>query len=539
MAGAIDYPISKPGDIYGGHYGVVTSYTLYGETYPGAYAGAYSASIGGSYEGMDNSLKIIINGMLTAARNEEARELALFQRYINLIPENTKLRKDFEGLIRSKNYSQAFDTLIKTYSKMYDFNKTLKENQDMFNEINDLFLTRPFLYGLMDQLGRSSHKGNSKTYKATFGKINLSMTGAQLVQSIIDEIEQEVVEKKRLQGDKLKRYKNFLKQMKTFIEEIFIDAYGIEALNNSLSTLENNSAIKKKRSAGNGKKANVPLNQLIYEIIYGQLNGMGLEVIIDFNSGGVRTGSIRNNGGDIKADDVILMSANGSFTLDSNPQLKQEVSKMTEKYELDEFLARGAFEDNFIVMVSGKDQSTSLDFNNQFSNANKTVGFAENASLNKRIPDIEMFSSVSGVDTQGLIFALSNLASDLVCAGEDGAVKQALGAMCANWMFDDIGELIINVPMTNNSNKICVYNISGRYYTLSDILKKTLAKIKGVSNTDLVKVNLSFPKDSSYSETALSVDEGTPRWEAVRGYIMKNTTIGFDLRTKNLFNAFY
>lgn len=539
MAGAVNYPISKPGDIYSGHYGVVTSYTLYDGTYPGAYAGEYSASVGGPYAGINDSLKIIINGMLTAARNEEAREQALFQRYINLIPENTKLRKDFEGLIRSKNYSLAFDTLIKTYSRMYDFNKTLKENQSIFNEINDLFLTRPFLYGLMDQLGRSSHKGNSKAYTATFRSIDLSITGSQLVQSIIDEIEQEVVSKKRLQGDKLKRYKSFLKQMKTFIEEIFIDAYGIDVLNNSLSALENNSVIKKKRSKNGGKKANVPLNQLIYERIYGQLNGMGLEVIIDLNDGGVRTGNIKKDGGDIKADDVILMSANGSFTLDENPQLKQEVGKMTEKYELDEFLARGAFEDNFIIMVSGKDQSTSLDFNNKFSNANRTVGFAENSSLNKRIPDIEMFSSVSGVDTQGLIFALSNLASDLVCAGEDGAVKQALGAMCANWMFDDIGELIVDVPMTNSSNKICVYNVSGSYYTLSDILKKTLAKIKGISNTDLVKVNLNFPKDSSYNKTALTTEEGTPRWEAVRSYIMKNTTIGFELRTKNLFNAFH
>ena len=536
MAGAINYPISKPKDIYGDYYGVVTSYTLYGETYPGAYATEYSASIGGQYTGINNSINIIINAMTAAAENEAERELSLLQAYINLIPENTKLRRDFEQLIYNKNYSQAFDTLIKVYSKMYDFNKTLKENQDIFNEINDLYLTRPFLYGLMDELGRTSHKGGNTI---PFDDIDLSITGSQLVQLIMDRIEKEVKEKSRLQNKDFKKYKNFLDKMRIFIEEIFIDAYGIDVLSNSLEDLENHSKIKKKRTESGGKNANVPLNILIYNQIYGKLNGMGLEVIIDLTNGGVQTGYITKNKQDIKTDDVILMSAKGEFVLDENPKLKEEVKNMTEKYQLDDFLARGAFQDNFIVMVSGKDQSTSPDFNGKFSPSNTTIGFAEDSSLNKRMLDIEQFSTTSGVDTSGLMFALVNLASDLVCAGEQESVKQALGALCANWMFDDIGDLIINVPMTNSAKKICVYNISGRYYLLSDILKETLAKIKGISTTDLVKVNLKVPANSSYTEKALSTEEGTPRWNAVKNYIMSNTKLGFELRTKNLFEAFY
>ena len=538
MAGAIDYPISRPDDIYGKPYGVLTSYTLFGETYPGAYANSVHASVGGQYGGMVHGLEIIIKAMTTAANNEEAREAALFQRYINLIPENTKLRKDFEVLINSKNYSQAFDTLIKTYSRMYDFNRTLKENQDIFNEINDLYLTRPFMYGLMDELGRSSHKGNSASYTATFEKIDLSMTGEQLINKIINGIEQQVINEKRLNEQELERYKKFLSAMRQFIQEIFIDSYGIDSLYNSLSDLENTKAIKSKRAKDKGKNANTPLNELIYNQISGLLNGKGLEVLIDFN-GGVKTGDIKNKGQDIKTDDIILMTAEGSLVFADNPTLKQDVKNITEKYELDDFLLRGAFEDNFIIMTSAKDQSISADFNNKFSAANTTIKFAEPARLTQRIADIRQFGEVSGTNVDDLIFALVNLASDLVCAGEEGMVRQALGTLCINWMFDDIGELIINVPMSNSAQKICVYNVSGRYYTLSDILKTTIAKIKGKTATDLIKINLKIPASSSYNSIAQTTKEGTPRWDAVRNYIVSNTRLGFELRAKNLFEAFY
>lgn len=538
MAGAIDYPITKPDNIYGGPYGVLTSYTLYGETYSGAYANSIHASVGGQYGGMVHGLEVVIKAMTTAAENEESREEALFQRYINLIPENTILRREFEGLIHSKNYSQAFDTLIKTYSKMYDFNKTLKENQDIFNEINDLYLTRPFMFGLMDELGRSSHKGNSSSYKATFREIDLAITGEELIDRIISGVERQVIEEKRLKGTELERYRKFLLTMKNFIQEIFIDSYGVDSLYNSLTELENTKAIKSKRTKDKGKNANTSLNELIFNQLSGLLNGKGLEVLIDFN-GGVKTGDITNKGQDIKTDDIILMTAEGSLAFVDNPTLKQDVKNITTKYELDEFLSKGAFEDNFIIMTSAKDQSMSADFNNKFSSANSTIKFAEPARLTQRIADIRQFGEVSGTGVDDLIFALVNLASDLVCAGEEGMVRQALGTLCVNWMFDDIGELIINVPMANSAQKICVYNVSGRYYTLSDILKTTIAKVKGKTQTDLVKTNLKIPASSTYSSIAQNTEEGKPRWDAVRNYIMSNTTLGFELRAKNLFEAFY
>lgn len=534
MAGAVDYPISKPGNIYSAPYGVLTSYTLFGETYPGAYANSMHVSVGGQYGGMNHGLELIIKAMTTAAENEAAREEALFQQYINLIPENTKLRKDFESLISNKNYSQAFDTLMKTYTKMYDFNKTLKENQDIFTEINDLYLSGHFVRSLMDEVGRSSYQTNKA---ANFNKIDLNMTGNQFIENIIQRVEQQVIDQKRLKDAELKRYQVFLSKMKEFISEIFIDSYGIDSLSNSLKELEGNDKIKAKRREKKGKHADAPLNELIYNQVWGMLNGMGLEVVIDLN-GGVQTGSIKDRGQNIKTDDIILMSASGSLVFEDNPSLKTEVENITSKYELDDFLARGAFKDNFIIMTSAKDQSLSSDFNNKFTK--NTIKFAEEAQLEQRILDIRQFGAASGAGgVDDLIFALANLGSDLVCAGEQGAVKQALGALCVNWMFDDIGELIVNVPMTNNAQKICVYNVSGRYYTLSGILTQTIGKIKGQSTADLVKVNLTVPASSSYSDIAQDTEEGIPRWDAVRNHIMSNTKLGFELRTKNLFNAFY
>ena len=531
MAGAVDYPISAPtmSDLYNMPYGVLTKYIFLNHAYTGAYKDDVSVHID-DYNGMNAAIDIIINLFETAADNEEARETALFQTYIDLIPEKTQLRNDFDMLIKNKQYSQAFDTLQKVMQKMYDFDKSLEENQKLFAKNNDLFLTGNFLHSVIDQLGRTSHVTNKA---ADFRDINLSITGEQLINNIIQQVREQA--EKRLNNNEIKQYEKYLDRIADYIREIFIDSYGIDSLQNSLQDLEKNKNIIDKRKEA--KYSNVPLNRLIYNQVYGLLNGMGLEVNIDLNGGGVKTGKITGAKGMIKSDDIILMTTHHTLTFQENPQLKEELQTLNTKYDLDEFLQRGDFKDNFIIMTSAKDQSFSSGFNNKFGK--NAIKFAEQASLTERIADIRMFASSAGAIGPGindLIFALVNLEHDMVCAGEKGAVKQALGVLCINWMFDDLGDVVLNVSLANGASKICVYNINGWYYTLSDILRRTVNRIKAKQNSDLVAVKLSIPKTSSY---ASDVEEGMARWEATRSNIMSNTTLGFDLKVKNLFNAFY
>ncbi len=524
------------GSIYSTPYGVVTSYEAYGEIYPGRFNGKVVATVP-DYNGMDNALNLLIQEMQAAANNERASEEAFFQQYINKIPKGTKLRADFEVLINSGKYSEAFDTLQKGIQDIYDFNKTLSENQAHFTEINEFYLNKTVIHELADQLGKQSYVTNV----ADFQHIDLNMTGNQLIESILNNMEDKA--KLKMNDKEIAKYKTFLLQLKTFIQDIFVSSYGENVLEQQLNTLENNKQIKMQRNktkGGEKKHANDPLNQLIWNQIWGILNGKSLEVTIDVN-GGARTGSITNDlGQDIKADDYILMTAEGGFTFKEQPQSKIDLQKITHKDELEAFLQQGQFQDNFVIIVSGKDQSLADSFNGKFSKDG--IKFAEGESkLTQRIIDIQNFGSAAGIMGKGiddLIFALVNLEHDMVCAGEENNVKQALGAICMNWMFDDVDLLITQVPSVQ-SNKIYVYNASGWYYTLSDILQKTINNISKHIQQDLVTVSLSIPKGSSYGEAAKSTEPGLERWEKTRSLIMNNTTLGFKLKVKNLFNSFY
>ena len=226
MPGAVDYPISAPsmGELYSTPYGVLTKYIYYGHVYEGAYRDDVDVHIDG-YSGMNAAISIIVDLFETAAKNEEAREQALFQAYINLIPEGTRLRTDFDLLIQNKQYSQAFDTLQKTMQKMYDFDKTLEENQKLFAKNNDLFLTGNFLHSVIDQLGRTSHVTNKA---ADFKNIDLSITGEMLIENIIDQVRQQA--KERFNDGEMAQYEKYLERIADYIKEIFIDSYGITSL---------------------------------------------------------------------------------------------------------------------------------------------------------------------------------------------------------------------------------------------------------------------------------------------------------------------
>ncbi len=519
--------------IYNTPYGVVTSYEAYGEVYPGRFNGKVVATVP-SYNGMDNALDLLIVAMSGAAKNEKAREKQLIEAYINKIPQGTKLRKDFEELILNEKYSQAFDTLQKAMHDIYDFNKTLQENQAHFTEINEFYLNKTFINNLADVLGKTSHV----TTEANFNNINLDMTGEQIIDNILTNAEKQASQ--HMDNKELIRYKNFLLQIKSYIEKIFIESYGSNSLNHAISNLENNKKVKAQRKKDNGKHANDPLNQLVWNQVWGLLNGMSTEITISLN-GGVQTGSIKNDlGQNIKSDAYTIMTAEGGFVFEEKEQEKLNLQQITHKNELDTFLQQGAFEDNFIISSSAKDQSLAASFSGKFSD--DAIKFAEPASLNQRIADIRDFGSSAGLMGSGiddLIFALVNLEHDMVCAGAEGAVKKALGAICANWMFDDVGDIVTNISMENDATKICVYFINGWYITLGDILQRTVDKLSKNKQQDLVTVSLSIPKGSSYGDAAKSTEPGLERWDTTRSIIMDSTKLGFRLRVKNLFNAFY
>ncbi len=541
MAGAIDYPISAPtiGDMYSRPYGVLSSYNFKDHQYPGAYQNDFEITISDYYSGMNQAIDLIADIIDQAAKNEENREQKLLNAYMNgLSPaiKQTKLYKGLQQLVLDKNYSQAFDVVEKAINQIYDFNLTFEQNRDKFAEINDLFLNKHFVRALADEFGKTNYTMN----KAVFNEIDLNKTGEQILKDVLDNYKERVKEKsEQLTGKMAKDYIVFLDKIENLLKQIFIIGYGEDALSQPLKQLEENKKIKLKRKEyeKKGKDMNVPLNQLVFQYVYGLFNGMPNEITLGLN-GAALTGSVKQNGQNIKGDSYTLFTATGEIEVNQDFQKTFDFEHITHKDELEAFLAQDNFKDQFIIIHSAKDESLARTFNS-YSQKGSGIKFAEPAALSKRIDDIREFGTAGNVMESGLndlIFALTNLEYDMICANEKEAVKQALGAICVNWMFDDFGDIIANVSLSNNTTKICIYYINGWYFSLSDILHKTAEKIRSKKKNDLVTVKLAVPRTSSY---AIEVPEGIQRWEKTRENIMSQTKLGFELKVKNLFSAFY
>ena len=537
-----------PDNIYEHPYSVLTSYVIDGKTYEGQYQNKVNVQIG-NFNGMNNALEGLSAAVKGARDVQRAKEKALFDSFITQMPDGL-LKNDFNSLINAKNYSKAFDIYMKFQQGLFNFQKTYEENKKNFLEKNGLFLTKNFMSALAEELQRSDVNPFSKG--ATFGTMNLdNLSADDIIDGIIKKVQKEALDSNALKDSELKAYDQYLEQMKIYLQNIFGEYFpdiyqnigGNYNTNIPLSKLEESKWVKSKRKEK--KYSDVPLNKLIWNKTWGLLNGMGLEVYLDF-SGGVKTGKVTDNGKNIKTDVIFLANAQGEFITNDKAiregfnEIVNNSEKATKK-NLEKFLSANTKKDDFIIMVSAKDQSISTNLEQELTG--KDIKIAEPSSLNKRLEDIKTFGESSGLggsSISDLCFALVNLEQDMVCAGQTDSVRRALGAICANWMFDDADQ-IFSVPAATDGNedatKIYVYNISGGYFTLSDILDRVAQRIDANKNTDMVAVELKV-SEGSY-DASLDVPSGIERWDAVVEHVKSNTTLGFQIKAGNLFKYLF
>lgn len=556
-------------------YGVVSSYIdPDGVTRKGAYASSVENTVPNFEYHYKNLLS---NFLLRAAQNEQAKELAYINQMMSCFDEKLKnsiLYRDFLEIYKSVTslgagaslqLSVLVDTIQKMKMGLYELDKVVKENHEIFKNINMSFLDRNIVEELRKVL---RYEGSGSSFKMLDG-FDINMTGEQIVSQVLNNVRNKMIA--AVQSSKINKnskdgqalinrymesidkiinlYSVKLKQFYTSKFSAIGEAENIQKMRvedlNKATKKYDESVAKSKRIMISKKGKPKTIQQTIIDAIAGSLGGKSVEYTLDIRGGGINTGNISGEKGQsIDADNIQLGSGTADFYFD-NPQNKDKFYQIT---DFNEFLEQAQriedFESKFMIMYSDKDQSVSKDFKNMV--AHSDVKIKGDASLSARAPEIiQMYSLISesgSLDPTDLIFSIANLAEEFVCHGQVAKAKQTLGAICVGWMFDDVEQIITGSSLLKGASTIHFYNINNFYYTLSDVLYKTSqalndAKVKNQSS--YVKIGISVPKGSIYGTALTTESEGIPRWNSISSNLMENTKINIHMNPSNLYNALF
>lgn len=570
------------GDMVKHPYGVVENYVdPDGQIYEGIYAGAVRGFVP-DFEYHFNNL--LFGFLLNAAQNERAKELNYINSMLASFDDNLKnsvLYKDFMKIYNSvvnigSGVSMDLSILVDTIQKMklglYELDKEVKQNFDIFKDINENFLDKNIVAKVQEAL-QYSGAGSSKKI---IGEINVNTNGKAIIDSILKGVENDIdkalkssdVDKETKEGQRVlalyeERKNRLMEIYRAKLEEWYTRKFTVldradKILEMKIKDLEAESKKydidkpKTKKILVNSDYEPRTLQQILINIISGELGGKSPEYVLDIDRGGMNTGNIKKEGLNVDADNIQLADANCNFYFSDWKSREDKNNKIqwNEIGDFDVFLDQVKriedFESKFMIMYSDKDQSVSKEFKNQI--AHSDVKIKGSASLNKRGPEIinmyNMIDHPGEMDPTDLIFSIANLAQEFVCNGQVDQAKRTLGAICVGWMFDDVKEIVQGSSLIQGTATIHFYNINNYYYTLSDILYKTSQALNSKNISDqssYVKIGISVPKGKIY-ETMIKKnkpDEGMPRWESISDTLMSKTNIDIHMNPKNLFNALF
>ena len=545
-------------------YGVLVQYTdPDGVTREGKYAKVVQGKIPTLDELAMEDFLVVLK---TAAANERSKEIAYISKLKNEIFNDNngvqpiiykdiqnildKLANSHGGDVSQYECSQVFDILQKIKLGLYDVNKTLSANVNIFRQFNELTLNQSVM-GPLKQIFGVNAKG-----KVT-ESINIHESGASIISSIISSIEKQVDEKLKSTNpntDFTKRQKEILQKMtnsyKSHLEQFYAEKFPFiektELMSMELQDL-NEKVLKYDKKIMKSKKGDArTIEQVVYDSFFGAMGGKSLEIVIDLSGGGVNTGNVLNRGKAIDADNILLASETLQYSAPKIPNkdenkefdfedLKKEIEDINE------------VERKFMLLFSDKDQSSNASFND-FVATNTSVKIKGSAALATRRYEIEEMMAVVGASAQAeqLIFGLANLTTDFVSQGNITSAKQALGALCIAWMFDDAAEIVQNKSMFPKTDSLHFYNINGWYYTLSDILTLTLGNVsrlgtKGNKSMKYVSISLTVA-DNPYEAMLKQKNQpehGIAQWNYVSDALLANTKIGIYMNVKSLFSALF
>ena len=573
------------GDMIKHPYGVVENYVdPDGQVFEGIYAHAVKNSVP-NFEYHQSNL--LFGFLLAAAQSEQKKEI----QYINMmknsfdsILQQSVLYKEFLKLydsIMSKGGGISMDLsiLVDTIQKMklglYELDKGLKENLETFKDINTAFLDK----NMIEEFRNALHYTGAGSSKKIVGKINPDMTGQDILDEILTNIETKMrqalanskIDKNSKEGQALiRRYEqaidNILILYRTKLEQFYTTKFTviddatkilqmkIKDLESAAQSYDQKQTSKKAKILTNSDGDPRTLQQVIINTFTGNWGGKSVEYTLDILRGGINTGNIGGaSGKSIDADNIQLVNTKGEFyfgTYRQDKNLNNTGTTWSDISDFDVFMEQiekiENFESKFMIMYSAKDQSVGADFKKNLV-ATTDVKIKGSGSLETRGPEIiNMYNHLKNpgaMDPTDLVFSIANLGEDFVCHGQAEQAKQTLGAICVGWMFDDVEQIVKGNSLIKGTSIIHLYNINNYYYTLSDILYKTAASLDSVSlsQNNYVKIGItSIPKGGIYENMVAknSPEEGMPRWDKIAETILK-TNIDIHMNPKSLFNTLF
>ena len=570
------------GDMVKHPYGVVENYVdPDGQIYDGVYATAVNSFVPSFEYHFDN----LLGGfLLKAAASERGKEIQYICKMMEIFNQNNNLRNSvlYQNFLQIYNsilsiglndgisamqLSFMVDTLQKMQLGLYELDKEVQENFEIYRNINTAFLDRNIIEELRKVLAFTGAASSIK-----LGTLNLDMTGTEFIEEVLKGVKKKMLDavnnsnitKTSEQGKEvlnryiqnideiINLYRIKLGQFYSNKFEAIGDAETIKGM--KLNELEQaailndaNAKFKKDKILINKEGKPKTFHRTIIDAILGSLGGKSVEYLLDIRGGGMNTGNIAGKGGQsIDADNIQLGSGTLEYYLDYNRD-KDKWDGITTYDEFKrELEAIQDFKSKFIIMTSAKDQSVSKEFKNSI--AHTDVKIKGTASLEKRAPEIiEMYNLIDhpgAMDPTDLIFSIANLAEEFVCNGQVEQAKQTLGAICVGWMFDDVEKIVKGGSLLKNTSEIHLYNINNYFYTLSDILYQTAYALNSKNVADqssYVKVGISLPKSKIFAPMVEnnSPEDGMPRWNKVSETLMSGIGIDIHMNPKNLFNALF
>ncbi len=572
------------GDMIKHPYGVVENYVdPDGQIYLGVYANAVNQVVP-SFE--YHYSKLLLGFLARAAASERSKEISLINDLMKTFTGNNNLcnstlYKSFLELysavlsrqgdngIPEINFSIIIDTAQKMKMGLYDLDLSVKENFEIFKNINEAFLDKNIIEELRKTL---SFKGSGSNFTVLPG-LNLEMTGNDFINEVVENVKTKMLEavnnsglNKTSKNGQLvyQRYIENIEQITVLYKEKLGEFYTKKFLaideaekikETKLKDLEQaaiqndaKARFKKDKILVNKEGNPKTFHKVIIDAILGSLGGKTPEYLLDIRHGGMNTGNLLNaQNKSIDADNIQIANAKLEYHLNYERDKKWDNISTFHEFQ-NELKAINDFESKFVIMTSDKDQSVSADFKNKI--AHSDVKIKGEAALKSRATEIiemyNMIDNAGSLDPTDLIFSIANLAQEFVCNGQKEQARRTLGAICVGWMFDDVKQIVTNSSFIEGTNlqSIHFYNINNYFYTLSDILYKTANALESPKVSDhnkYVKIGISVPKDKIYAPMveSNSPEDGLPRWDAVSDYLLNNIKIDIHMNPNALFQDLF
>ena len=156
-------------------------------------------------------------------------------------------------------------------------------------------------------------------------------------------------------------------------------------------------------------------------------------------------------------------------------------------------------------------------------------------------------ANVNGIGEQ-LIFLLNNTAEGALMSGRAADLQDYIAAVCVAWMWDKPEELFnLNLNSVSNFHKVRLFNSGGAYFTASQIIYQTIAKLQAKINDQFVRVNITPPPGyGNYSNLLNNPSNNgvnswnewqanlTTRWDEVKRDAMNNGSLSIKFNQASL-----